>query len=189
MFWGKNWKCKHSSWPLPQSCRPLTHSYVSAGKTRKTQHCHLYWCAVALYAFDRGFWMSEMFRWALQPCLSIRHESCWIRSNVLITESFPIFLRSSTVFPQKVRGIPQAAWKDLGRAAGDGMDLAWEWKFCFSGLQLFSQSASVVGAICRDMFYQLPFSYLDSDRYIISVNYTEVVSIITTSKFNQSNVT
>lgn len=61
---------------------------------------------------------------ALQTCLSIRNPSGGIRSDVLIMESFLIFLGSSSASLLKVRRIPQAVWKDLGGAAGSGMDLA-----------------------------------------------------------------
>lgn len=78
-----------------------------------------------------------VFCCALQLCLSIRNPSGGIRSDVLIMESFLIFLSSSSASLLKVRRIPQAAWKDLGGAAGSRMDLAWKWKFCFIGFQIF----------------------------------------------------
>lgn len=137
-----SWLYENSSRSFPQS-RLSQHFYPSAGKNEeKNDHFSFLLsitppCVCSLSFQTASQDERAVSRCALQTCLSIRNPSGGIRSDVLIMESFLIFLGSSSASPLKVRRIPQAVWKDLGGAAGSGMDLAWKWKFCFIGFQIF----------------------------------------------------
>lgn len=90
-------------------------------KTKKKQRCHLYRCAFSHYLFNTRFWMSELFFAACcNPARPLETRAVGLEVTYWSWNHFPFFLRSSSVSPLKVRGIPQALWKDLGRAC-------WHW--------------------------------------------------------------
>lgn len=157
---GKKWKVSsslaviymsRSYWLLPQSCGFLPRFYLLGAKTDKKKKPLLLTlvCCLAVHCNPARPWETKAVE------LEVAYWTC---------RHFP----SSSAPPQSFRQRSEGFPRQFGRiwaVLADGMDLAWDGKFCFTGFQLYFPVS-----LSDWQILQRPVSNCSSDGNIISVN-------------------